>query len=110
MAPAVVVPARKFIVPCDTDTAWYRTKHTLAVQYNSITIDTNCKLYQHIRSLGQFNFNIELLEAYPCGSDLEMRCREQYWMDKQAVSQMLNQRRAVNLKKYTEYLSKDRIM
>jgi hypothetical protein len=31
-------------------------------------------------------------------------------MDNQTVSQMLNQRRVVNLKKYTEHLSKDRIM
>ena len=31
-----------------------------------------------------------------------MRCREQSWMDKQTVDLMLNNRRAVSLKKYKE--------
>ena len=63
----------------------------------------NSNLYQHIRDIGQFKFKIKLLEEYSCGTDLEMRCREQSWMDKQIVDLMLNNRRAVSLKKYKKY-------
>jgi hypothetical protein len=63
----------------------------------------NSNLYQHIRDIGQFKFKIKLLEEYSCGKDLEMRCREQSWMDKQIVDLMLNNRRAVSLKKYKKY-------
>ena len=59
----------------------------------------NCKLYQHIREHGFNYFNIELLEEYPCSSDLEMRCREQHWLDQADKSKLLNQRRAVALKR-----------
>ena len=63
------------------------------------------KLYEHIRKLGQYNFNIELLEEYPCSNDFEMRCREQYWLDTYTdKSLLLNERRAVGLKKYKKSL------
>ena len=35
-----------------------------------------------------------------------MRCREQFWMDKQTVDLMLNNRRALSLKKYKEYTAR----
>ena len=64
----------------------------------------NCKLYQHVRKYGSYYFNIELVEAYPCASDLEMRCREQYWLDQQDCSSLLNQRRAVALKRMPKHI------
>ena len=57
-------------------------------------------LYKHIRHIGQFEFKINLLEEYSCETEFEMRCREQYWMDKTDHSILLNNRRAVSLKKY----------
>jgi hypothetical protein len=56
-------------------------------------------LYKHIRHIGQFEFKINLLEEYSCETKFEMRCREQYWMDKTDSSILLNNRRAVSLKK-----------
>jgi len=64
----------------------------------------NCKLYQHVRKYGSYYFNIELVEAYPCASDLEMRCREQYWLDQQDCCSLLNQRRAVALKRMPKHI------
>ena len=61
----------------------------------------NSRLYKHIRDIGQFEFKIILLEEYSCETEFEMRCREQYWMDKQTDSSLLlNSRRAISLKKY----------
>jgi hypothetical protein len=58
------------------------------------------KFYKHIRDIGQFEFNINLLEEYPCSTEFEMRCREQFWMDnhKRTDSILLNSRRDVYLK------------
>ena len=62
------------------------------------------KFYEHIRTIGQFEFNINLLEEYPCSTDLEMRLREQYWIDNQTDSSLLlNSRRAVSLKAFRKY-------
>jgi hypothetical protein len=62
------------------------------------------KFYKHIRTIGQFEFNINLLEEYPCSTDFEMRCREQYWMDKQTDSSLLlNSRHAVSIKAFNKY-------
>ena len=56
----------------------------------------NCSLYQHMRKLGQFAFEMELLEEYPCETKLQMVKKEQEWMDKYDNSDnLLNQRRAV---------------
>ena len=55
----------------------------------------NCKLYQHMRKLDMYYFNIELLEEYPCKTNLELRMKEQEWMDKYDWNLLLNQRRAI---------------
>ena len=61
-------------------------------------------LHKHIRTIGQFEFNINLLEEYPCSTEFEMRCREQFWMDKQTDSSLLlNNRRAIALRDYKKY-------
>ena len=62
--------------------------------------------YNHIKVIGQFEFKIILLEEYSCETEFEMRCREQYWMDKQTDnSLLLNNRRAVSLKKYRKHMA-----
>ena len=62
--------------------------------------------YNHIRDIGQFEFKIILLEEYSCETEFDMRCREQYWMDKQIDSSLLlNNRRAVSLKKYRKHMA-----
>ena len=60
----------------------------------------NSRLYKHIRTIGQFEFNINSLEEYPCSTEFEMRCREQFWMDnhKRTDIILLNSRRDVYLK------------
>jgi hypothetical protein len=63
----------------------------------------NSGLYKHIRHIGQFEFKINLLEEFSCSTEFEMRCREQFWMDKTDSSILLNNRRAISLKKYKEY-------
>ena len=55
----------------------------------------NSRLYQHMREVGQFNFNMELVECYPCECKMELVQREQEWMDKYEWDTLLNQRRAV---------------
>ena len=66
----------------------------------------NSRLYKHTRDIGQFEFKIILLEEYSCETEFEMRCREQYWMDKQTDSSLLlNNRRAVSLKKYRKHMA-----
>ena len=65
----------------------------------------NSRLYKHIRDIGQFEFKINLLEEYSCETEFERRCREQYWMDKQTINLMLNNRRVVSLKKYRNHIA-----
>ena len=51
----------------------------------------NQKVYAHFNSIGWDNVRIELLEAYPCGSNTELIARERYWYD--TVNPMLNTNR-----------------
>ena len=55
----------------------------------------NCKLYQHMRKLGQFEFEIELLEEFECDTRKEILEKEQHYMDQVPAERLLNQRRAV---------------
>ena len=50
---------------------------------------------QHMREVGQFEFTMELVEAYPCATKKELVAREQYWMDQYDWEVLLNQRRAI---------------
>ena len=78
-----------------TDRLW---KHCSSSSDKKVS-NYNCRLYQHMRELGMFQFNIELLEEFSCESKKEMVQREQEWMDKFDWDMLLNQRRAVALKK-----------
>jgi hypothetical protein len=66
-------------------------------------------LYKHIRTLGRFEFQINLLEECSCSTEFEMRSREQFWMDKQTVNLLLINRRAVSLNKYKEYTAQQSV-
>ena len=54
---------------------------------------THCSARQIIN---RGNYEIILLEEYPCNSDLEMRMREQYWLDE-----------IQNINKYRAYISEE---
>ena len=70
-------------------------KHASSSMDPKVTKYYGCALYRHFRKYGQFEFDIELLEAYPCSSKREMVLKEQEWMDKYDWDKLLNQRRAV---------------
>jgi hypothetical protein len=54
--------------------------------------DYNQPVYQHIRANGGWiNWEIQILEEYPCGSKAELEIRERYWIEKDQAS--LNQYR-----------------
>ena len=56
---------------------------------NSNNKNYNFKVYQHIRQHGGWtNFNMVLIEYYPCETDLELGRREDYW--KQELQASLN--------------------
>ena len=58
----------------------------------------NCRLYKHIRQLGQFEFDIESVLRPKVSSKLELRLYEQAVMDLVPPERLLNDRRAVSLK------------
>ena len=80
-----------------TDRMWKHSSDSMKPEASNY----NCKLYQHIRALGQFSFDIVLVETYPCETEYELRVREQHWMDHYSEKGvvLLNQRRAVSKKR-----------
>lgn len=71
----------------------------------------NLKLYTYIRAnFGFDNFTVKTLQRYPCENDLQLRQREQEWIDE--LKPTLNEKRAytskedelkVNRKRASEY-------
>ena len=74
-----------------TDRLWKHSSSSMDPKANGY----NCALYQHMREVGQFEFTMELVEAYPCATKKELVAREQYWMDQYDWEVLLNQRRAI---------------
>ena len=67
------------------------------------TYDTRNKVirYSSHSIIENNNYNILLIESYPCNNKDELRMREQYWIDSM---ECINSQRAYNSKEYkTEY-------
>ena len=47
-----------------TDRLWKHSSSSMDPKANGY----NCALYQHMREVGQFEFTMELVEAYPCAT------------------------------------------
>jgi len=67
----------------------------------------NKKVYQHIRENSGFdNFEIEIIEYFPCDSKLELEIREDFWMN--TLQSTLNCKRAGLDQSKKEYLKEYR--
>ena len=62
----------------------------------------NYKVYQFIREHGGFdNFEMKIIEYYPCENETELNIRENYWMD--ILQTTLNSRKAPVFKNIKEW-------